>query len=84
MENYNWKKDFEEKDILDSFDIFIKYGTHKKKYYSLSGIITEFIDYMSNDIEDTYSNKTIQKEIKKYIRGVCFHNKQILLDKYGE
>ena len=27
------KFDFTEKDILDSFDIFMKYGKHTKKYY---------------------------------------------------
>lgn len=84
MESVNWKKDFEEKDVLDSFDIFIMYGVHKKKYYSLSGIINEFIDYMYNDIKNAYPNKEMQKEIKKHIRGICFSNKNILFEKYGE
>lgn len=83
MGNYNWKQDFEEKDVLDSFDIFIKYGSFKKECYSLSGIITEFINYMNSDIENAYPNKDIQKEIRKHIRGICFNNKKVLLDKYG-
>lgn len=87
MENKNqkiWEKDFTEQDILDDFDIFIIYGTHKKIYYSLSGIINEFIDYIENDIKNVYKEKSIQVEIKKHIRGICFRNKNRLLDKYGE
>lgn len=87
MENKNqkiWEKDFTERDILDDFDIFIIYGTHKKIYYSLSGIINEFIDYIENDIKNVYKDKSIQMEIKKHIRGICFRNKNRLLNKYGE
>ena len=79
-----WEKDFVEKDVLDSFDIFIQYGKHKKEYYSLSSIINEFIDYMDYDIKNIYQNKTIQTEIKKHIRGICFRNKNSLLNKYGQ
>lgn len=79
-----WEKDFVEKDILDDFDMFIIYGKHKKVYYSLSGIINEFIDYIDNDIRNIYKDKSIQMEIKKHIRGICFRNKNRLLDKYGE
>lgn len=87
MENITqkiWEKDFTEKDILDDFDVFIIYGTHKKIYYSLSGIINEFIDYIETDIKNVYKEKSIQVEIKKHIRGICFRNKNRLLDKYGE
>lgn len=79
-----WGKDFLEKDVLDSFDIFMQYGKHKKKYYSLSGIINEFIDYMDYDIKHIYQDKFTQTEIKKHIRGICFRNKSILFEKYGE
>ena len=87
MENKNqkiWEKDFTERDILDDFDIFIMYGTHKKTYDSLSGIINEFIDYIDDDIRNIYKDRSIQVEIKKHIRGICFRNKNRLLDKYGE
>ena len=87
MENKNqkiWEKDFTERDILDDFDIFIIYGTHKKTYYSLSGIINEFIDYIDDDIRNIYKDRSIQVEIKKHIMGICFKNKNRLLDKYGE
>lgn len=83
MSSKDWEKDFVETDILDSFDIFMQYGEHKKDCYSLSGIINEFIDYMDNDIKETYSNKNIQDDVKKHIRGICFHNKNKLFDKYG-
>lgn len=79
-----WEKDFLENDVMDSFDIFIMYGNHKKQYYSLSGIINEFIDYMDKDIQDNYQNKAMQQEIKKHIRGICFKNKRKILLKYGE
>lgn len=79
-----WERDFVEKDILDDFDMFIIYGKHKKVYYSLSGIINEFIDYIDNDIRNIYKDKSTQMEIKKHIRGICFRNKNRLLDKYGE
>lgn len=79
-----WEKDFVEKDILDDFDMFIIYGKHKKVYYSLSGIINEFIDYIDNDIRNIYKDKSTQMEIKKHIRRICFRNKNRLLDKYGE
>lgn len=79
-----WEKDFLEKDVLDSFDIFMQYGKHKKEYYSLSGIINEFIDYMDFDIKTIYHDKSTQMEIKKHIRGICFRNKGILFGKYGE
>lgn len=87
MKNVNqkeWEKDFIEKDILDDFDMFIMYGTHKKTYYSLSGIINEFIDYIENDIVNIYKEKSIQTEIKKHIRGICFRNKEKIFKKYGE
>lgn len=77
-----WNNDFIEEDILDSFDFFIENGKHKKQYYSLSGIINEFIDYMEQDIISAYPKQVIQ--IKKHIRGVCFRNKTRILDKYGE
>ena len=44
----------------------------------------EFENYEQEIKNSDKRRKTIQKEIKKHIRGVCFHNKQILLDKYGE
>lgn len=84
LENNNWKKYFLEKDILDDFDIFVEYGRHKKRYYSLSGIINEFIDYMEYDINELYEDKYTRNAIKKHIRGVCFRNKGSLLGKYGE
>lgn len=84
MNEKKWGQDFLERDILDDFDIFIMNGNHKKKVYSLTGIINEFIDYMEYDIIINYPNKKEQIEIKKHIRGICFKNKSFLFDKYGE
>lgn len=79
----NWKENFLEQDILDDFEIFMKYGTHKKKEYSLNEIIEEFIFYINKDIQNIYQSKSIQTDIKKHIRGICYKNKGKLFDKYG-
>lgn len=80
----NWKKDFLEQDILDDFDIFMEYGEHKKMEYSLDEVINEFIFYINKDIQSIYQSKSIQADIKKYIRGICYKNKRKLFDKYGK
>lgn len=76
----NLEIDFTEKDILDSFDYFMENANHKKKEYSLSGIIMEFLDYMEDDIVESYKDKS--SYIRKHIKSVCFNNKEYIYNKY--
>ena len=75
--------DFTEKDILDSFDIFMKYGKHTKKYYYLDEIIDEFLYYMTEDIIETYGKENLYK-CKKFLRNKLNNNEEYLYNKYGE
>lgn len=77
------KFDFTEKDILDSFDIFMEYGKHIKKYYYLDEIIDEFLYYMTEDIIETYGKKNLYK-CKKFLRNKLNNNEEYLYNKYGE
>lgn len=74
--------DFTEQDILDSFDFFMENAEHKKREYSLTGIIMEFLAYLEDDIVTSYGNKSYI--IKRYIKNVCFNNKEYLYKKYGK
>ena len=77
------KFDFTEKDILDSFDIFMKDGKHTKKYYYLDEIIDEFLYYMTKDIIETYGKENLYK-CKKFLRNKLNNNEEYLYNKYGE
>ena len=77
------KFDFTEKDILDSFDIFMEYGKHIKKYYYLDEIIDEFLYYMAEDIIETYGKENLYK-CKKFLRNKLNNNEEYLYNKYGE
>ena len=77
------KFDFTEKDILDSFDIFMEYGKHIKKYYYLDEIIDEFLYYMTEDIIKTYGKENLYK-CKKFLRNKLNNNEEYLYNKYGE
>ena len=77
------KFDFTEKDILDSFDIFIQYGKHTKKYYYLDEIIDEFLQYMAKDIIETYGKENLYK-CKKFLKNKLNNNSEYLYNKYGE
>lgn len=77
------KFDFTEKDILDSFDIFMKYRKHTKKYYYLDEIIDEFLYYMTEDIIETYGKENLYK-CKKFLRNKLYNNEEYLYNKYGE
>ena len=77
------KFDFTEKDILDSFDIFMKYGKHTKTYYYLDEIIDEFLYYMTEDIIETYGKENLYK-CKKFLRNKLNNNEEYLYNKYGE
>ena len=77
------KFDFTEKDILDSFDIFMKYEKHTKKYYYLDEIIDEFLYYMTEDIIETYGKENLYK-CKKFLRNKLNNNEEYLYNKYGE
>ena len=77
------KFDFTEKDILDSFDIFMKYGKHTQKYYYLDEIIDEFLYYMTEDIIETYGKENLYK-CKKFLRNKLNNNEEYLYNKYGE
>ena len=77
------KFDFTEKDILDSFDIFMEYGKHIKKYYYLDKIIDEFLYYMTEDIIETYGKENLYK-CKKFLKNKLNNNSEYLYNKYGE
>ena len=77
------KFDFTEKDILDSFDIFMEYGKHIKKYYYLDEIIDEFLQYMAKDIIETYGKENLYK-CKKFLKNKLNNNSEYLYNKYGE
>ena len=77
------KFDFTEKDILDSFDTFMKYGKHTKKYYYLDEIIDEFLYYMTKDIIETYGKENLYK-CKKFLKNKLNNNEEYLYNKYGE
>ena len=71
----------------DDFDYLLESGlkTHIIIMEFVTGKkLTDIIDYIDNDIRNIYKDKSTQMEIKKHIRGICFRNKNRLLDKYGE
>lgn len=77
------KFDFTEQDILDSFDLFMKNGNHKKKQYYLEEIIDEFLQWIEKDIIETYGKENLGK-CKKYLRNKLYNNEEYLYDNYGE
>lgn len=77
------KFDFTEQDILDSFEVFMQNGKHKKKRYYLEEIVSEFLLYMEEDIIEAYGKENLYM-CKKYIRNRLYSNDEFLYNRYGE
>ena len=77
------KFDFTEQDILDSFDLFMKNGNHKKERYYLEEIVDEFLQWIETDIIETYGKENLYK-CKKFLRNKLYKNEEYLYDNYGE
>ena len=82
MENNFVKFDFTERDVLDSFEIYVESGKTKRKDYYLKDIIYEFLDYMEDDIIKAYGEENLYK-CKKFMKNKLFANTDYLCEKYS-